>query len=126
MLNPDWPKAIEGNQFTLAKCDPDVVPHKIAVTTWSALFSEGGSVTIEAYTEGNGRCELARISRKRGGHVGAERAHLQGLLDEFETDRAGNWRALVQKARASVLAHMCREAEKYDFAVTFTDPKVAP
>jgi hypothetical protein len=99
----DWPDEIKGNQFTLAKLNPDESP-ELKVRTWSNLFGRGGQVSIDA-----GGTTLAAISIDRDGDVSMEREHLQDLVDEWNEDPAGNWRRLIEESRFKVLAYHERQ-----------------
>jgi hypothetical protein len=114
-----WPYTLtDGNQFTLAKLDPDTAPD-IQVKTWSNVFGGGGTVSVDAsvprtlkngtsYTD---RITLASIIIEEDGSVREERAHLQDLVDDWNEDAAGNWRSLIEASRAKVLAYTQKQAE---------------
>ena len=111
----DWPQAVGGNKFSLAKYDPETPPARMRVATWSNVFSGGGSVTIEGYTDkderiGNG---FGSIKIERNGSVREEREHLENLLEDFQEDLASNWYALITAARASTAAYYAKQAAEY-------------
>lgn len=100
MARGDWPTEIRGNMFTLAKLDPSVQPDEFKVTTWSNLFGSGGSVSIDARIDGR-RIDLATIHLKTNGSVVRQRAHLQGLLDDWLATPDA-WTDLVKRAKSDV------------------------
>ncbi|GAA1329001.1 hypothetical protein ACFSWE_16565 [Leucobacter albus] len=114
MSYKDWPTEICGNMFSLAKFDPEVPPARLQVVTWSNVFGSGGRVAIEAYDEANSRLSSGLGSiHVDGGSVVDEREHLQVLVDEFIEDLEGNWRALIEEARAKVTSYYTRQAEEH-------------
>lgn len=111
----DWPNSIGGNQFMLAKLDPATPPAEMRVVTWSNVFGDGGNVTIEGYDGNKSRFSsgFGSIHVEHDGSVLTEREHLQDLLDEFLTDLAENWRALIESARATSAAYYAKQAAEY-------------
>jgi hypothetical protein len=109
----DWPKSLEGNMFTLAKHEPNVTPTKVEVTTWSGLFSDGGSVTVEAYLPDGKRVQLASIGISTNRSVRNEREYLKGFVDEFNVNPKKNWRALINAARKKVTEYHERQAAEH-------------
>ncbi len=111
----DWPKVIGGNEFTLAKLNPDEPPAEMKVVTWSNVFGKGGRVAIEGYRPDKERynSDFGSISIERDGSVQEEREHLQDLLDDFLVDLEFNWRALIESARASVASFYAKQAAEY-------------
>ena len=111
----NWPKSVSGNEFTLAKYDPELPPASMKVVTWSNVFGEGGNVTIEGYDASGKRIGsgFASIRVERSGPVTAERGHLQDLLDDFMSDLSENWRSLIDSARASTAAYYAKQAAEY-------------
>lgn len=111
----DWPHEIKGNRFALAKLDPEVPPAQMRVVTWGNMFEAGGHVAIEGYDAEGKRLSTdfggIQIESNRG--VEDERAHLQSLLDNFLDDLPGNWRALIEGARAYVDAFYAKQAAEY-------------
>ena len=111
----DWPMSVSGNEFELAKLDPELPPASMKVVTWSNLFGEGGNVSIEGYDASGARISSGfgsiRIERSRS--VLDEREHLQDLLDDFMTELPENWRSLIDSARASTAAYYARQAAEY-------------
>lgn len=110
MSYTDWPTKVGGNDFALAKLDPET-PFQLKVTTWSNLFGDGGSVKIDGYDADGKRhyMDFGSIRIERNGSVKAEREHLQGLVDDFDADLANNWRDLIDGARARVTEHYAKE-----------------
>lgn len=108
-MNRNWPTSLteKANEFTFARRDPDEIP-EIKVTTWSSLFGEGGSVSVDAVSEGH-RDRMAAISIDKSRSVAQERAWLQRLVDEWNENAEENWRTFILKCRESVTAYHRRQ-----------------
>lgn len=111
----DWPTKIGGNNFSLAKLDPEVPPATMKVVTWSNVFNAGGNVTVEGYDAEGKRLSVnfGSINIDSNRSVAAEREHLQDILDDFLTDLPGNWRVLIESARSHAAAHYAKQAAEY-------------
>ena len=112
MRQSEWPTKLEGNMFTVAKHDPALTPETVKVVTWSSVFHDGGSVTVEAYLPDKRRVTLASIPVNENRTVMAEIKHLQLLVDKFNENPKRNWRALVNGARKRVTAYYQRSADE--------------
>jgi len=114
-----WPTDLtSGNMFTLAKCDPAADPD-VTVITWANVFAEGGSIDADVKVTASrddgstytSYVSLASIHIDSNRRVAAERTHLQGLVDEWNENRADNWRALVDQSRDKVRAYEQKRAQ---------------
>jgi hypothetical protein len=112
-MSDKWPTSLTdgANEFTFVKLDPNTVP-ELKVTTWSNVFGEGGSVSIDASNRGR-RISLASINIKRSGSVLRERKHLQDLLDEWNKNAEENWRTFILACREHVANFYRTQAAKY-------------
>lgn len=110
----NWPTAVGGNEFSIAKLDPET-PMTLQVRTWSNLCESGGGVSINAFDEAGKRSSssFGSIEIESDGDVAHERSHLQGLVDDFNEDPTENWRALIVSARAYVSVFYAKQAAEY-------------
>lgn len=105
---------IGGNEFLVSRLDPEV-PMELKVRTWSSVFSDGGSVSVDMFKEDGTRSNttLASITVKDNAEARDAREELQGLLDDFQEDLEENWREMVLSARTKVLGFYRRTIAEY-------------
>ena len=100
-------RQIDGNQFILAKLDPEK-PEELRVRVWSDIFGRGGNVTLESENS------HALISRKfeESLEVGDLKEELQEIADHFNDSLAEFWRELIRNARNDCASYYRRQIDE--------------
>jgi hypothetical protein len=115
MYRHEWPTRLQArSEFELEKFDPEQRPTELRVSTWSNVFKEGGRVSVDVYFDGKrDNLNLGEISIAVARRVDNEAQHLQGLVDEWNEDAAGNWRALILAAHEDLRCYHQRKIAEH-------------